>query len=412
MRIATSIVYCVKGIKMSSIPSLGFSFSQALSAQTAKKAPTVSEPKVNVAPASVLPQALLAADSWQRGEVQLRCVEKWNETHDVVSFRFQGITPVKFNFKPGQFITFKLDINGVKTYRSYTISSSPSRPFSLVVTVKQIAGGVVSNYLAQSLNVGDEVTVTGPDGVFNLVDIVADKYLFLSAGCGVTPMHSMSRWLCDTTTDSDIAFVHSAKSVDDVIFADAMASMASRSQQFNLNYVLESADNQHQLTDKYAQTGCATGRLTLEALTKLVPDYQQRTVFVCGPEPYMAAVKLLLQAAEFDMTQFHQESFGDSSAMGIKAATEGRASTEQFMLSIGDKDISLSGDQTLLEGIESEKLPIIAACRSGVCGACKCQVISGTVTSTSQMALTADEIAAGFVLACSTKITSDVQLKM
>lgn len=397
---------------MSTTPSVGFSFSQALSAQAAKPAPTVSEPAAKVEPASVSPQALLAADSWQRGEVQLRCVEKWNETHDVVSFRFQGLTPVKFNFKPGQFITFKLDINGVKTYRSYTISSSPSRPFSLMVTIKKIAGGVVSNYLTESLNVGDEVTVTGPDGVFNLVDITADKYLFLSAGCGVTPMHSMSRWLCDTTTDSDIAFVHSAKSVNDVIFADSMASMASRSQQFTLNYVLESADNQHLLTDKHAQTGCATGRLTLEALTKLVPDYQQRTVFVCGPEPYMAAVKLLLQAAEFDMTQFHQESFGDSSAMGIKAATESAASTEQFMLRIGDKDIALTGDQTLLEGIESAKLPIIAACRSGVCGACKCQVVSGTVTSTSQMTLTADEIAAGFVLACSTKLTSDVELKM
>ncbi|MFT6257858.1 MAG: NADH oxidoreductase Hcr, partial [Cellvibrionaceae bacterium] len=219
---------------MSSAPSVGFSFSQALSAQVAKKVTPVSEAPViettpTVEPAALAtPKALLAADNWQRGEVQLCCVEKWNETHDVVSFRFQGLTPVKFNFKPGQFITFKLDINGDKVYRSYTISSSPSRPFSLVVTIKKIAGGVVSNYLTKSLNVGDEVTVTGPDGIFNLVDIEADKYLFLSAGCGVTPMHSMSRWLCDTTTDSDIAFVHSAKTVDDIMFANSMASMASR----------------------------------------------------------------------------------------------------------------------------------------------------------------------------------------
>jgi NADH oxidoreductase Hcr len=358
------------------------------------------------------PKALLAADNWQRGEVQLCCVEKWNETHDVVSFRFQGLTPVKFNFKPGQFITFKLNINGDKVYRSYTISSSPSRPFSLVVTIKKIAGGVVSNYLTESLNVGDEVTVTGPDGIFNLVDIEADKYLFLSAGCGVTPMHSMSRWLCDTTTDSDIAFVHSAKTVDDIMFANSMASMASRSQHFNLNYVLESDGNKQNLTDKHASTGCESGRLSLETLVKLVPDYQQRTVFVCGPEPYMAAVKLMLEAAEFDMSQFNQESFGASSAMGLKAALESNPSTEQFMLSIGDKQVQLTGDQSLLDGIESAKLPIIAACRSGVCGACKCQVVSGTTVSSSKMALTADEIAAGFVLACSTKMTSDVRLQM
>jgi NADH oxidoreductase Hcr len=403
---------------MSSAPSVGFSFSQALSAQVAKKVTPVSEAPViettpTVEPAALAtPKALLAADNWQRGEVQLCCVEKWNETHDVVSFRFQGLTPVKFNFKPGQFITFKLNINGDKVYRSYTISSSPSRPFSLVVTIKKIAGGVVSNYLTESLNVGDEVTVTGPDGIFNLVDIEADKYLFLSAGCGVTPMHSMSRWLCDTTTDSDIAFVHSAKTVDDIMFANSMASMASRSQHFNLNYVLESDGNKQNLTDKHASTGCESGRLSLETLVKLVPDYQQRTVFVCGPEPYMAAVKLMLEAAEFDMSQFNQESFGASSAMGLKAALESNPSTEQFMLSIGDNQVQLTGDQSLLDGIESAKLPIIAACRSGVCGACKCQVVSGTTVSSSKMALTADEIAAGFVLACSTQMTSDVRLQM
>ncbi|WP_350977662.1 hybrid-cluster NAD(P)-dependent oxidoreductase [Shewanella sp. AC34-MNA-CIBAN-0136] len=403
---------------MSSAPSVGFSFSQALSAQVAKKVTPVSEAPViettpTVEPAALAtPKALLAADNWQRGEVQLCCVEKWNETHDVVSLRFQGLTPVKFNFKPGQFITFKLNINGDKVYRSYTISSSPSRPFSLVVTIKKIAGGVVSNYLTESLNVGDEVTVTGPDGIFNLVDIEADKYLFLSAGCGVTPMHSMSRWLCDTTTDSDIAFVHSAKTVDDIMFANSMASMASRSQHFNLNYVLESDGNKQNLTDKHASTGCESGRLSLETLVKLVPDYQQRTVFVCGPEPYMAAVKLMLEAAEFDMSQFNQESFGASSAMGLKAALESNPSTEQFMLSIGDNQVQLTGDQSLLDGIESAKLPIIAACRSGVCGACKCQVVSGTTVSSSKMALTADEIAAGFVLACSTKMTSDVRLQM
>jgi NADH oxidoreductase Hcr len=96
----------------------------------------------------------------------------------------------------------------------------------------------------------------------------------------------------------------------------------------------------------------------------------------------------------------------------LKAAMESNPSTEQFMLSIGDKQIPLTGNQSLLDGIESAKLPIIAACRSGVCGACKCQVVSGTTESSSKMALTTEEIAAGFVLACSTKITSNVQLKM
>ncbi len=80
------------------------------------------------------------------------------------------------------------------------------------------------------------------------------------------------------------------------------------------------------------------------------------------------------------------------------------------MLSIGDRQRALSPEQSLLEGIEAEGLPIIAACRSGVCGACKCQVVEGETESSSQMSLTPDEIEQGFVLACSTKLKSDVTL--
>ncbi|WP_394129473.1 FAD-binding oxidoreductase [Shewanella maritima] len=391
----------------------GFSFANALSQQQAE--PAVSQVAVSKATSSEQAKNLLAADEWLRGEMTLKCVAKWQETHDVVSFKFQGLEPVKFNFKPGQFLTFKLMIDGKPVFRSYTIASSPSRPYSLTVTIKRIEGGVVSNYLADTLNVDDKVTVTGPDGAFNLVDINADKYLFLSAGSGVTPMHSMSRWLCDTTTDSNIAFVHSARSAKDIIFADAMASMAQRSDSFSLSYVLED-DSQHQdLLIRYPQTQCDAGRLTIEKLQALVPDYKSRTVFICGPTPYMDAVKALLVDAGFDMANFYQESFGDtpkvSQAM-TKLSPSEHAAAGGFMLKIGDKAIPLGSEQTLLEGIESESLSIIAACRNGVCGACKCQVTEGEVSSDSTATLTAAEIEAGFVLACSTKIRSDVSLKM
>ncbi|MGZ9897031.1 FAD-binding oxidoreductase [Shewanella gaetbuli] len=390
--------------------STGFSFSGALAKQQTSQ---IQRPQTQVDHANTL-----AAEEWQVGEVTLRCVEKWQETHDVTSFRFQGIEPVKFNYKPGQFITFKLNISGKPVYRSYTIASSPSRPYSLIVTVKQIPGGLVSNYLAKQLNVNDDVTVTGPAGVFNLVDIKAQKYLFLSAGSGVTPMHSMSRWLCDTTVDSDIAFVHSARSAEDIIFADAMASMAQRSSQFSLSYVLEDDANTQALTKRYADTQIESGRLTIEKLAQLVPDYQSRTVFICGPKPYMDAVKSLLVTAKFNMDNFYQESFGDGQTVVSAALSTTTLSPEQhkaqggFMLKIADKDIPLGADQTLLHGIESAGLPIIAACRSGVCGACKCKVTQGEVSSTSQMTLTAKEIAQGYVLACSTTIKSDVQLSL
>jgi NADH oxidoreductase Hcr len=393
-------------LKASALPkSTGFSMSGALASIE-----PIAEVKDSLSSAT-----LLAADNWQRGEMTLRCIEKWHETHDVVSFRFQGITPVKFNYKPGQFITFKLEIEGRPVYRSYTIASSPSRPYSLIVTIKKIAGGLVSNYLADRLEVNDEVKIVGPDGAFNLIDIQADKYLFLSAGSGITPMHSMSRWLCDTSVGSDIAFVHSARGVDDIIFADTMATMAQRSQSLALSYVLEDDTKQAEVFERYAQTQCQSGRLDIDKLTTLVPDYHSRTVFICGPDPYMKAVKTMFEMANFNMNNFYQESFGGTpnvTSDKISLSPSEHRAMGGFMLTIADKDIALDSGQTLLEGIESVGLPIIAACRSGVCGACKCQVTEGTVVTSSTATLTADEIAAGYVLACSTKITANVRLQM
>lgn len=355
------------------------------------------------------------------GLSELVCVERWNETIDVVSFRFQAGEPMKFDYKPGQFMTFVLEINGEQVCRSYTLSSSPSRPYSLMVTIKRVAGGLVSNYLIDHLQPGQRVRVLPPMGQFNLVDIPATKYLFLSAGCGITPMYSMSRYLTDTQIDADIAFVHSARSDADIIFKSSLEAMANRFNAFKLSYALESAAASLLFSPKISFD---IGRLTAPMLQTLVPDVAERTVYLCGPEPYMQAVKALLAELNFDMSRLHHESFATAEKAARNQLMQAKSSeTDEnpqagaftlpiFNLAIGDRSTRLMQGQSLLEGIESEGLPIIAACRSGVCGACKCQVLEGETVSTSVMTLSAAEIDAGFVLACSTTLTSDVTLKL
>ena len=356
------------------------------------------------------------------GLSELVCVERWNETIDVVSFRFQAGEPMKFDYKPGQFMTFVLEINGEQVCRSYTLSSSPSRPYSLMVTIKRVAGGLVSNYLIDHLLPGQRVRVLQPTGQFNLIDIPAAKYLFLSAGCGITPMYSMSRYLTDTQIDADIAFVHSARSDADIIFKSSLEMMANRFNAFKLSYALESATESLLFSPKISFD---IGRLTAQMLQTLVPDVTERTVYLCGPEPYMQAVKVLLAELNFDMSQLHHESFATAEKAARHQLMQANSPTEThdnpqaeaftlpiFNLAIGDRSTKLTQGQSLLEGIESEGLPIIAACRSGVCGACKCQVLEGETVSTSVMTLSAAEIDAGFVLACSTTLTSDVALKL
>ncbi|QYJ77963.1 hybrid-cluster NAD(P)-dependent oxidoreductase [Shewanella acanthi] len=344
---------------------------------------------------------------------QLVCVERWDETADVVSFRFQATEPMRFDYKPGQFMTFVLDINGEQACRSYTLSSSPSRPYSLMVTIKRVTGGLVSNYLIDYLQPGQSVRVLPPTGQFNLFDIPAEKYLFLSAGCGITPMYSMSRYLTDTRVHADIAFVHSAKTQADIIFKSSLQTLAQSKHYFKLCYMVEEVTTDSAWHDENVVH--ELGRLTAENLINLVPDLAQRTVFLCGPEHYMQAVKHILTELNFDLSHLYHESFAtavkEAQCQVLQAKSHAAPpSANGFMLSIGDKTRLLSLEQTLLEGIEAEGLPIIAACRSGVCGACKCQVVEGDTESTSQMTLTPAEIESGYVLACSTRLKSDVRL--
>lgn len=345
------------------------------------------------------------------------CVERWNETADVVSFRFQAGEPMKFDYKPGQFMTLVLDINGEQACRSYTLSSTPSRPYSLMLTIKRVEGGLVSNYLIDHLQPGQMVRVLPPTGQFNLFDISAQKYLFLSAGCGITPMYSMLRYLTDTQMNADIAFVHSARTQADIIFKTSLETMATGHRDFKLRYIVENVT-----TDTVwhtEETLHDIGRLSANNLRDLVPDFAERTVFLCGPEPYMQAVKKILTDLNFDMSKLYHESFATAVKEAQSRVKQAEMQTEapvsgsnSFMLSIGDKKRALTAEQTLLEGIEAEGLPIIAACRSGVCGACKCQVLEGETESTSSMTLTPADIEAGYVLACSTKLKSDVTLSL
>jgi len=76
------------------------------------------------------------------------------------------------------------------------------------------------------------------------------------------------------------------------------------------------------------------------------------------------------------------------------------------------KTTEIRAGQSLLEAMEKEGVPIIGACRSGVCGSCKCKVTEGKTESSSTATLTPEEVAAGYVLACSTHAKSELVVEL
>jgi ferredoxin-NADP reductase len=402
-----------------------------------------------ISAAELWPLASLNADNlrvWGKGKTHVRCVKIIDETHDVKTFKFASVEPHLFLYKPGQFATLELPIDGKTVRRSYTISSTPSRPHTMSITVKRVPGGLVSNWLHDNMKEGHEIFLSGPNGKFNLFDIPARKLLLLSGGSGITPVMSMLRWLMDTNADCDAIFISSARTPNDVIFQRELELYDS---QFpHLKVAVTCSAHQH---GKHWLG--YTGHLNRRMIEMIAPDFLERTAYVCGPPFFMDAMKQTLLEMGLPPERYFQESFGG--APPAKAAAGGPAATAAapvassvpppqakaaaapavaspppvvsvapataappatavppapaakpanaggvVVFKQSGKEVVCADGAMILESAEAAGLELNSSCRAGSCGTCKQKKIEGVVKMDVTDGLTEAELAEGYVLIC------------
>ena len=356
----------------------------------------------------------ITTQTWSNGRHLVRCVKVIQETWDVRTFCFMADQPVLFFFKPGQFVTLELEIEGLALMRSYTISSSPSVPYSFSVTIKRVPGGKVSNWLHEHLKVGDVLAVHGPVGLFNAIDFPAEKVLLLSGGVGITPLMSMARWFYDTNAKVDMIFVHSARSPKDIIFHRELELMAARIDNFSLHLICE----KHGLGESWAGY---RGYLNQPMLELIAPDFMQREVFCCGPSPYMCAVKRLLEARGFAMDHYHEEAFGavpsevreevkELAEQAADAPAVPAADLNRVDFTATGKSVQLAPGETVHAAAAKLGLHIPKACGMGICGTCKVLKTAGEVDMEHNGGITDEDEAEGYILSCCSVPRTDVSI--
>ncbi|PQJ63313.1 hybrid-cluster NAD(P)-dependent oxidoreductase [Vibrio chagasii] len=342
--------------------------------------------------------------------INLVCLKKWHETPDTVSFELGSIPQdLHFNFKPGQFITLGLDMPTKTDYRAYSIASCPEDN-RLKLTVKRVEGGLVSNFIVDELDEGDEVAVLKPAGGFNCIDCTpttSNKVTLVSAGCCITPVMAMVKYWLSQDSGVEIDFIHMARNKRETIYFEELHQLDETYSNFNLKLLLK--DNQG--------TTAPQGRLDNNWLVSLSPDILDRTVYLCGPVGFMQDIESYLKELEFNMDNFYQESFtpatqnAQSEEPQTEIADNENSVVKVFVPTFG-KEVEAEAGTPLADSLEQAGVPIITACRSGICGSCKCKVTKGSVESSSQETLTAEEIEQGYVLACSSTIQSDIEVEL
>lgn len=341
---------------------------------------------------------------WSGQQTPLHVTDILHETHDVVTFRFQGDPLCRYVYLPGQFLSLVLNIDGKKVVRSYSISSTPTRPYVLEITVKRVPGGLVSNWLIDNLKPGDRIEAAGPRGNFCLrPGQIPRKMLFLGAGSGVTPLMSMARWLCDVSADVDVLFFNSVKTSQDNVFGTELEMLSSRYRMFSPVVTTT--------TRERARTVTMIGRISRAMLETIAPDLHERQVFMCGPEPFAEAARAILTDMGFDLKNLHSESFGGVRTSVVdkpapigshaKAAEDGVAvGTLSVSFARSGKSLRTDGQATLLDLAEASDVDMDYACRMGSCGVCRARLLDGDVEMPQGIALSPEERAEGYVLTC------------
>ncbi len=350
----------------------------------------------------------MEAPRWNALTEPLECVSILPETENVRTFCFQSPNRGWFHYHPGQFVTLELPVGPRPIHRTYTLSSSPSRPFLLMVTVKVQEDSVGGRWLFDNVVPGTTLRASAPAGIFTPDLHPADKYLFVSAGSGITPMMSMTRWFYDTGRCSDITFINCARRPSEIIFRDELERMAARVPDFRLGWVVSQPD-------PYKVWTGFRGRLNGLMLELICPDYFEREIFCCGPDGFMQNMRDVLNLAGFDMTRYHEESF-HAPITHPEAAPEpddvipdeSRLSTVAFARS--GVEVRCRETDTLLEVAREAGLNIPSGCQFGVCGTCKVRRLSGETHMVHNGGIREEEADEGFVLACCTKPLGRVEL--
>ncbi|USX18141.1 NO-inducible flavohemoprotein [Oxalobacteraceae bacterium OTU3REALA1] len=245
-----------------------------------------------------------APGGWS-GARAFRVASKKAESDEITSFVLEPVDGrAVVAHKPGQYIGMSINIDGEEARRQYSLSAAANGA-NYRISVKREAGGAVSNFLHDRVNVGDSIELFPPSGEFVLKD--GDKPLVLiSGGVGITP--TLAMLTSALSTGRAIHFIHASRHAGVHAFRDQIEALASEYPQLQRFYCYEIA------SDTGPQPH-ATGYLDQQRLGEWLPATRDVDAYFLGPTPFMKAVKSHLLELGVPPAQTHYEFFGPAEAL-------------------------------------------------------------------------------------------------
>jgi ring-1,2-phenylacetyl-CoA epoxidase subunit PaaE len=329
------------------------------------------------------------------------------ETAETISVCFDVPATLRdsFQYKQGQYLTLRTDIDGQDVRRSYSICSGVDEAV-LRVAIKEVTGGVFSTWANKSLKAGDTLMVMPPQGRFftSMSGTESRLYVAFAVGSGITPILSILKTVLSQEPLSRFILFYGNRNYDQIIFFEELEALKSLHR--------ERLSVHHVLSREQLGSDLFYGRINAQKCKSygryFFQPEQVHASFICGPEDMTLEVRDTLQELGVAPDRIHLELFttpGAAKKANTTAVKTAEANAFDSQITLHQDDMTFeftlpSDGSTILDAAMRAGADLPFSCRGGVCSTCKARVLEGEVTMTVNYGLAPDEIAHGYVLTC------------
>ena len=324
----------------------------------------------------------------------LRVSDIFEESPTAKTLRLVAVHHELPPFQAGQYISLFLDIDGIRTSRPFSISSAPNQTGYYDITVKRVENGLVSNYLIDRVNKGDELLSSGPEGNFYFNPIIHKKTMIcIAGGSGITPFMSMILEIVDCGLDRTVHLFYGNKSDKDAIFHEALLKIAARFDNITYVPVIEEP------TDSY---GGACGFVTGNLIRELIGEIEEKSFFICGPQGLYDFCLPELEGMGIPRRKIRQEMYGAPlNIWEYPGWPQAVGANDTFSVKLQDgRQFEAGAGQPLLVALEKNNAVVPSICRSGECSMCRVKVLSGKVFQPAGVPVRKSDRQFGYVHSC------------
>lgn len=325
-------------------------------------------------------------------------------TKDSVKLTFDIPIELKetFQFKSGQYLTLRQEINSEAIRRSYSICTAPEED-KCSVSIKKIENGKFSTFANEVLRVGDYLDVMPPLGNFTLDSTPKNHFLFFAAGSGITPILSHIKHILFTTAKTKITLIFGNKNFGSIMFREELEALK--------NKYIDRLSIHHIFTKEKVGVDLLYGRIDSDKCKKLAKHIFNiddiNDIYLCGPADMIFDVKDTLIEIGVPANKIHFELFNTEGLKRAKVVSQLQESDKE---KVSEVSIQMDGDlfefsleyggQNLLDAALAAGVDLPYACKGGVCCTCKAKITEGKVVMDLNYALEPEEVENGYVLLC------------